>query len=92
MKVGKNVPSSTQRQADEIAVLDAKGLYCPEPVMLLHNKVRDLPGGGLLKVLATDPSTERDIPKFCVFLGHELIEATQDDTLFTYLIKKKADG
>lgn len=92
MKVGQNVPSSTQRQADEIAVLDARGLYCPEPVMLLHNKVRDLPGGGLLKVLATDPSTERDIPKFCVFLGHELIEATQDDTLFTYLIKKKADG
>ena len=92
MKVGKNVPSSTQWQADEIAVLDAKGLYCPEPVMLLHNKVRDLPGGGLLKVLATDPSTERDIPKFCVFLGHELIEATRDDTLFTYIIKKKADG
>ena len=92
MKDGKNVPSSTQRRAAQIAVLDAKGLYCPEPVMLLHNKVRDLPGGGLLKVLATDPSTERDIPKFCVFLGHELIEATRDDTLFTYLIKKKADG
>jgi len=92
MKDGQNVPSSTQRQADEIAVLDAKGLYCPEPVMLLHNKVRDLPGGGLLKVLATDPSTRRDIPKFCVFLGHELIEATQDDTLYTYVIKKKPDG
>ena len=92
MKDGQNVPNSTQRQAVEIAVLDAKGLYCPEPVMLLHNKVRDLPGGGLLKVLATDPSTERDIPKFCVFLGHELIEATRDDTLFTYVIKKKADG
>ena len=92
MKDGQNVPSSIQRKSDEIAVLDAKGLYCPEPVMLLHNKVRDLPGGGLLKVLATDPSTERDIQKFCVFLGHELIEATRDDTLFTYLIKKKADG
>ena len=92
MKDGQNVPSSTQRQADEITVLDAKGLYCPEPVMLLHNKVRDLPGGSLLKVLATDPSTERDIPKFCVFLGHELIESTRDDTLFTYVIKKKADG
>ena len=92
MKDGQNVPSSTQRQADEIAVLDAKGLYCPEPGMLLHNKVRDLPEGGLLKVLATDPSTERDIPKFCAFLGHELIEATLDDTLFTFGIKKKADG
>ena len=92
MKDGQNLQSSTQRQSDEIEVLDAKDLYCPEPVMLLHNKVRDLPGGDLLKVLATDPSTERDIPKFCVFLGHELIEATRDDTLFTYVIRKKADG
>jgi len=51
------------------AVLDATGLNCPEPVMMLHQKVRDLPPGGLLKVIATDPSTQRDIPKFCVFLG-----------------------
>ena len=63
MKDGQNVPSSTQRQADEIAVLDAKGLYCPEPVMLLHNKVRDLPGGGLLKVLATDPLYREGYPQ-----------------------------
>lgn len=53
------------------AILDATGLNCPEPVMMLHNKVRDLAPGGLLKVIATDPSTRRDIPKFCVFLGHE---------------------
>ena len=92
MKDTQNERTRTRLKADEFAVLDVKGLYCPEPVMLLHNKVRDLPGGSLLKVLATDPSTKRDIPKFCVFLGHELIEATRDDTLFTYVIKKKADG
>ncbi|HBZ98415.1 MAG TPA: sulfurtransferase TusA, partial [Pseudomonas sp.] len=44
------------------AVLDATGLNCPEPVMMLHNKVRDLAGGAMLKVIATDPSTQRDIP------------------------------
>ena len=69
MSDGQNEPDSTQRQADDIAVLDAKGLYCPEPVMLLHNKVRDLPGGSLLRVIATDPSTERDILSFAYFLG-----------------------
>ncbi|MGV8604628.1 sulfurtransferase TusA, partial [Pseudomonas aeruginosa] len=53
------------------AILDATGLNCPEPGMMLHNKVRDLEPGALLKVLATDPSTRRDIPKFCVFLSHE---------------------
>ncbi len=70
-------------------VLDARGLYCPEPVMLLHNKVRAMAAGELLELLATDPSTQRDVPKFCHFLGHELVSQAQDDTLFRYLIRKR---
>ena len=35
--------------------LDATGLNCPEPVMMLHQHIRDLVPGGLLKVIATDP-------------------------------------
>lgn len=70
--------------------LDARGLYCPEPVMMLHNKVRDMQAGELLEVIATDPSTTRDIPKFCGFLGHELVEkqeltATKE---FRFVIRK----
>ncbi len=72
------------------ATLDATGLYCPEPVMLLHNKVRDLPAGGLLKVIATDPSTRRDIPKFCIFLGHELLEQQEEAGTYLYWIRKKS--
>ncbi len=68
--------------------LDARGLYCPEPVMLLHNKVRELAAGQVLEVLATDPSTERDIPKFCQFLGHELLIHTATEGEFRYLIRK----
>lgn len=73
------------------AILDASGLNCPEPVMMLHQKVRDLAAGGLLKVIATDPSTQRDIPKFCVFLGHELVEKQVADSTYLYWIRKKAD-
>ena len=71
--------------------LDASGLFCPEPVMMLHNKVRDLAPGGLLKVIATDPSTRRDIPKFCMFLGHELLEQSQQGGTYLYFIRKKVD-
>ena len=73
------------------AILDATGLNCPEPVMVLHQKVRDLAAGGLLKVIATDPSTRRDIPKFCVFLGHELVDQQVEGSTFLYWIRKKAD-
>ncbi len=68
--------------------LDATGLLCPEPVMMLHNKVRDMASGETLYVIATDPSTQRDIPKFCMFLGHELLQQDADSECFKYLIKK----
>lgn len=67
--------------------LDAQGLLCPEPVMLLHKKVRELATGEILKVIATDPSTTRDIPKFCHFLKHELLSQAQQDGIYLYYIK-----
>ncbi len=73
-------------------VLDATGLYCPEPVMLLHNLFRDISSGETVQVLATDPSTTRDIPKFCTFLGHELLEQEQSDGAYRYLLRKVASS
>jgi tRNA 2-thiouridine synthesizing protein A len=69
-------------------LLDARGLYCPEPVMLLHNAVRDMNAGDVLEVLATDPSTRRDIPRFCQFLGHELVAEEEVGGEYRYLIRK----
>ncbi|MCE8019555.1 sulfurtransferase TusA [Halomonas sp. MCCC 1A11036] len=69
------------------AELDTTGLYCPEPIMLMHNKVRDMQPGEILKVIATDPATTRDVPKFCSFLGHELISQQESDGQYLYFIR-----
>lgn len=76
--------------------IDAQGLLCPEPVMLLHNAMRQVEAGAVVKVIATDPSTQRDIPKFCQFLGHMLVESSIEqkeggDTIFIYRIEKTAN-
>lgn len=68
--------------------LDASGLFCPEPVMMLHNVMRNASAGERVLVIATDPSTERDIPKFCQFLGHELEEKACDGDQYLYLLVK----
>lgn len=73
-------------------ILDATGLFCPEPVMLLHNKIRDIAVGETLQVLATDPSTERDIPKFCLFLGHELLAQDAFEGQYRYIVRKQEEG
>ncbi|WP_273426887.1 sulfurtransferase TusA [Marinobacter sp.] len=70
------------------AELDARGLFCPEPVMMLHNRINDVKPGRLLRVLATDPSTTRDIPRFCQFLGHELMHEEEQGGEFVFLIRR----
>ncbi|WP_444938689.1 sulfurtransferase TusA [Microbulbifer sp. JMSA002] len=68
--------------------LDARGLLCPEPVMMLHSAVRNVADGEVLKMMATDPSTQRDVPKFCQFLGYELVQHAEENDEFVYWIKK----
>ena len=71
-------------------ILDVCGLFCPEPVMMLHNKIRDIAVGERIEVRATDPATTRDIPKFCSFLGHELLVQDERDGQYIYLLQKRA--
>ncbi|PHQ64258.1 MAG: sulfurtransferase TusA [Sphingobium sp.] len=75
-------------QPEHDAELDARGLFCPEPVMLLHNRIVDISVGGVLKVVATDPSTTRDIPRFCQFLNHELMYSAEDGQEFVFFIRR----
>ena len=71
-----------------IKQLDALGLRCPEPVMVIRKTVRQLATGDLLEIIADDPATTRDIPSFCRFMEHQLIEAQVETIPYRYLIKK----
>lgn len=74
---------------DNIIELDASGLLCPEPVMLLHKTINQAQSGDVIRMVSTDPSSERDVPKFCMFLNHELLSHdNEDDQRFIYTIRK----
>ena len=68
--------------------VDATGLRCPEPVMLLHAAIRRAGVGDVICLTATDPSTQRDVPSFCEFLGHSLLETNLNQEQFVYRVKK----
>ncbi|MGL4714501.1 MAG: sulfurtransferase TusA [Aeromonas sp.] len=68
--------------------LDAIGLRCPEPVMMVRKKVRLMADGETLLVSADDPSTTRDIPSFCRFMDHTLIASETAQIPYRYLIRK----
>ena len=85
----KNLDSQKTQSANTAAQeLNALGLRCPEPVMMVRKAVRNMESGQTLLVQADDPATVRDIPSFCRFMGHELVEQQIETLPYTYLIKK----
>ncbi len=71
------------------AYLDLSGLMCPEPIMMLHQQFKKMAGNTCVELIATDPASWRDVPKFCHFLGHLLIKKEKRSDHFYYYIRKK---
>lgn len=69
-------------------ILDARGLICPMPVLKAKKSLRDVPTGGVLKVMATDPGSVADMKSFCEMTGNKLISSAQEDDVFIYFIEK----
>ncbi len=80
-------PPPLVEEADN--TVDAVGLKCPEPLMIVRNKVREMASGETVAVVATDPSTVRDFTNFCRFMGHELAASTRDGDRYLFVIRKR---
>lgn len=68
-------------------VLDASGLRCPEPLMLLRQRMRQLAPGDQLEVRTTDPASVRDFEQFSRFVGHPILEQEEAEGVFTFLFE-----
>jgi tRNA 2-thiouridine synthesizing protein A len=69
-------------------VLDAKGLNCPLPILRAKKALKDVPMGGTLQILATDPGAVKDFEAFCRATGNELMESKEDNKVFSFIIKR----
>lgn len=70
------------------AILDATGLRCPLPVLRARKAMKTVATGGVLQVLATDPSAVADFQSFCETTGHELLGWDETEGRFAFLIRK----
>ncbi len=73
---------------DVTDTLDALGLLCPLPVLKARKRLKHLPDGAVLQVLADDPAAVIDVPHFCAEAGHCLISQGEQDGHQFYLIRK----
>ena len=70
--------------------LDAKGLNCPLPILKAKKALKDVPVGGTLEILATDPGSVADFEAFCRATGNSLLESGQEDGVYRFLIQNNS--
>ncbi len=75
-------------QIHEDAVLDARNLLCPMPVVKAGKHIRTLEDGQVLKILATDRGAIADFPAWAEDTGNELLEWHEEDGVFVFFVRK----
>jgi len=68
--------------------LDARGANCPIPILKAKKAINEVASGQTLEVLATDPGSVADFQAFCRTTGNTLVEQTQADGVYRFLIKR----
>ena len=68
--------------------LDARGLNCPLPILRAKKSINELAPGQVLRIVATDPGSVKDFEAFSKQTGNDLLESTEENGEFVYLIKK----
>lgn len=68
-------------------LLDLTGLFCPEVVLAVAERVSTLAGGDRLEVLSTDPLSRIDIPVYVARQRHELIEMRGEGSSLRFVIE-----
>ncbi len=71
-------------------LLDTQGLNCPLPILKVKKAIQDVPPGGTLEVLATDPGSVGDFTAFCRQSRNELVEQSETEGVFRFLIRRRS--
>jgi tRNA 2-thiouridine synthesizing protein A len=70
--------------------LDASGLSCPMPLLKTKQALHKLDEGKVLKVIATDAGSVRDVITFVEHSDHTLLESFTEKEPYQYIIRKGA--
>jgi TusA-related sulfurtransferase len=68
--------------------LDLRGLACPLPIAKTAVAIRELQPGELLEAYATDPGSVPDFSAWSKSTGNELVEQSEEEGVFRFLIRK----
>ncbi|QLQ11888.1 MAG: sulfurtransferase TusA family protein [Nocardioidaceae bacterium] len=69
--------------------LDCRGLRCPAPIIALAKRLSEVPLGGVIAVVATDPAARPDVAAWCRMRGQEYVgEDVAEDGVPRFLVRR----
>jgi tRNA 2-thiouridine synthesizing protein A len=71
--------------------VDARNLKCPLPILRCKKGLAEIQENEVLKIVATDPGSVKDIEAFCKQTGHTLTRRDEENDEFIFFIKKRSN-
>lgn len=68
--------------------LDVRNLQCPLPLLKAKLALNSLQSNQVLKVIATDPGSEKDFHVFIEQTSHQILDFQKDESNYCYWIRK----
>lgn len=68
--------------------IDALGCRCPVPIILLSERIKEVPVGGVIAVQADDEAARLDIPAWCRMKSHDFLDEIPLERGSTFLIRR----
>ena len=68
--------------------IDLSGLQCPMPLLKAKLALNSMESAQVLKVVATDPGSEKDFHMFVDQTNHQILDFQKDESAYFYWIKK----
>ena len=69
-------------------VIDARGTFCPGPLMELIAGIKLIEVGDELEVLSSDKGSANDIPEWVNKVGHEMVSSNEEDGVWHIVVRK----
>ena len=80
-------PSPSNIVADK--EIDTRGLSCPLPILRAKRALADMASGQVLKVVSTDPGSNRDFQAFCKQTGNALLAQQTVGKDYIHFLKRR---
>lgn len=81
------LPDILANPPDHDALVDARDLACPIPVLKARLEVNRMLDGQVLLLLATDAGTRRDFPMFAEAGGHALAGTAETEGVYCFWMR-----